>query len=172
MNRIHFLRTRQKDPEGALKFAKEAYQNEKGADRSRILMEGASTAFQLYLRSRQKSHIQEMLALLNVVINERLPGTPDAYWATAQLYDKLDNLDRAVKYAREAERTAPDLNKAAFYYHEIVNLYVARNDHEMVVRESEALLSKYPNYPEREHVEQFKKASEDALEEMYAKKRG
>lgn len=167
LNRMHFLKTRKKDYAGALNFAKEAYQDESGEARSRILMEGAATAFQLYVSSQQKSYLQEMFGLLNIVINENLQGTPDAYHMAAQAYDKVGNLDKAVGYAKKAAQVAPDTKNAGRYYHEVVNFHLARKDHEKTVKEAEYLISKYPDYPDIEKVKALKTASEMLLEEMW-----
>ena len=48
----------------------------------------------------------------------------------------------------------------------VVGLYMSKSDHEMVVKECNNLLSKYPKYEGRDRVEQIKRNSEIELEKM------
>lgn len=162
LNRIHFLNTRGK-PDEALQFAKEAYTEEQGEARGRILMAGASTAFQLYTKTTQKSYLIEMFSLLNVIINENLPGTPDAYLLASQTHDKLGNFEKAVDFAKRAAKAEPDKKKAGQYYFEVVNLFLSKVDHEQVIEEAEYLIRTYPEYENIPRVEQLKENSEIEL---------
>ncbi|OGH56213.1 MAG: hypothetical protein A3I06_11000 [Candidatus Lindowbacteria bacterium RIFCSPLOWO2_02_FULL_62_12] len=168
LNRMHFLKTRKKDLVEALKFSKEAYVDETGDARSRILIAGAATAFELYGATQQKSHLHEMFGLLNVVVNENLSGAPEAYHMVAKAYDKLGHLDKAIQYAKKSAQIEPDSKRAGMYYLEVVNFYLARQDHAKTIKEAEILIAKYPDCPEIERVKGLKAASEQILEGMLA----
>lgn len=168
LNRIQFLTATRGKPDEALAFAKEAYQEEKTPeDRGKILMEGASIAFKLYNQTLKKSYIQEVLSLLNIVINEHLPQTPEAFFLVSQIYDKENRLDKALEYVEKAIRASTaDKQKAATYHQELINLYMSRGDHESVVTECDRLIETYPDYQNLERIEALKEHSIAILKEQ------
>lgn len=162
LNRIAFLNKHNKETE-ALQFAKEAYRTEKGDDRSRILMAGAEVAFHLFKSTQQKSYLKEMFELLNVVINEKLPAAPYAYFAVAQAYLDMGNDDKAMEFYISASKIAPTEQEAAGYYHEIIGIFWRRKDYRRVIRESEYMEKKFPKYDKLDRVEAFRGMAVEAL---------
>lgn len=165
LNRINFLSKHGKKAE-ALAFAKEAHKGEEGKARSRILMEGAAIAFQLYSQHLQKSYLKEMFALLEIVIAEKLPDAAEAFVMASQAHLALGNTSKAIEYVRKAVDIAPDKKLRGKYYKEVVDIYYRERDYRKTISECNYLMSAFPDYEGIEQIQLIKKSCQDDLAKM------